>query len=290
MREDKHLSYSQINTYRTCPMRYYFRYIKGLKIPPPWAIPLGKSVHQGIGYNLKQKIQTRQDLPLPQVLDAYDFAFESQTQGEVDWQDKKRGIVKDMGVGLVSLHHQERCPDIQPLAVEDKVKIPFSNVDYCFLAYLDLIDQYRIIVDIKTSQRSPSEVKAVTSDQLTAYALAFRVKYGKAETGVRLEYLVNTKDPQCKLLNAKRTSQEIDAFLEIVARVQEGIEKEVFYPCSEDNWVCSPKSCGYYPRCKPKRTVVSLAKLEEKNGDRKNTTSSQQYAKELSRSARGNSK
>ena len=276
MREDKHLSYSQINTYRTCPMRYYFRYIKGLKIPPPWAIPLGKSVHQGIGYNLKQKIQTRQDLPLPQVLDAYDFAFESQTQGEVDWQDKKRGMVKDMGVGLVGVHHRDCSPLVQPIAVEDKVKIPFENVDYCFLAYLDLIDENSIIIDLKTSQKSPNKAKAVTSDQLTAYALAYRVKYGKAEKGMRLDYLVNTKTPKYQPLPARRTSQEIDAFLEIVSRVQEGIEKEVFYPCSEDNWVCNPRSCGYYSTvCKPRRTVISLAKLEEVKKDGKNKNSPQ---------------
>jgi len=263
MSEIKHLSYSQINTYRTCGMRYYFRYVLGKKIPPPWTFALGKSCHQGLQYNFQQKITTRKDLPLSQVLDAYDFAFEVQKQQEVDWQDKKPGKVKDIGVKLVSLHHKERCPLIQPVAVEDKVEIPFENVDYHFIAYLDLIDDAQFIVDFKTSQKTPTEDKALISDQLTAYALAYRVKYGMTEAGVRLEYLVNTKEPKIVLLKAKRTSEEIDHFLETVARVAEGIEKEVFVPTSENSIFCNARSCGYYQLCRPNKTVISLAKIQK---------------------------
>jgi len=262
MSEIKHLSYSQINMYRRCSMAYYFRYILGKKIPPPWTFALGKSCHQGLQYNFEQKIQTKKDLPLPKVLEAYDFAFEVQRQQEVDWQGQKPGKVKDAGVKLITLHYRERCPLIQPIAVEDKVEIPFENVNYHFLAYLDLVDNKKVIVDFKTASRSPNGKEAIVSDQLTAYSLAYRVKYGEPEAGVRLEYLIHTKEPKVQLLEAQRTSEEIDHFLEIVARVAEGIEKEVFVPTSESNWICSPKNCGYWNLCKPNRTVISLANIE----------------------------
>jgi len=248
-------------------MSYYFRYILGKKIPPPWSFALGKSCHKGLQYNFQQKIETKKDLPLSQVLEAYDFAFEVERQQEVDWQDKNPGEVKDTGAGLVGLHRKERCPQIQPVAVEDKVEIPFTNVDYYFLSYLDLIDDKKVVVDFKTSQKTPNEAVAVISDQLTAYSLAYRVKYGGEEQGVRLEYMVSTKQPKIALLEATRTSEEIDHFLDTVARVAEGIQKEVFVPCSEDNWMCSAKTCGYFSLCKPRKTIISLAKLQEvKNG------------------------
>jgi len=263
MSEIKHLSYSQINTYRTCGMRYYFRYVLGKKIPPPWTFALGKSCDESLSYNYKQKIQTKKDLPLKEILEAYDFAFEVQRQQEVDWQDKKPGVVKDIGVKLVSLYHKERCPLVQPIAVQDKVEIYFENVDYYFIAYPDLIDSKKTIVDLKTTSRTPNGREAITSEQLTAYSLAYRVKYGKPEAGVRLEYLVNIKEPKIVLLEAKRTSEEIDHFLETVARVAEGIEKEVFVPTSENSIFCNPRSCGYYQLCRPNKTVISLAKIQK---------------------------
>lgn len=267
----RYLSWSQINSYRKCGLIYYYSYELGIKIPPPWTWPWGRSVEGGLNYNFNQKIQTRKDLALKEVLEAYAFSFEAEFQkDEVDWQGENKGKVKDRGVKLVGKYHQERSPLIQPVAVQDRIRVPFKNVSYDFLGILDLVEEKNEIVDFKASQKTPNESLVITSEQLTGYSLCYRVKYGRPEKRVKLEYLVSLKKEEKLVpLEATRTSQEIDAFLKMVAGVYEGIEKEIFVPCSDMCWWCSPGSCGYFDRCKPKRTVMSLAKLEKEAEERK---------------------
>lgn len=264
--ERRYLSHSQISTYRKCSMLYYWSYELGIKIIPPWVFGFGRSVEGGLNYNFNQKIQTRRDLPVNQVLEAYDFAFTSEFQKEeVDWQGENKGKVKDKGVKLVGKYHNERAPLIQPIAVQDRIKISFDNVDYDLLGFLDLVEEEDNIVDFKVSKKTPNESVVIESGQLTNYSLLYRVKYGKPENKVKLEYMVGLeKEEKIISLEATRTSQEIDAFLKMVAEVFDGITKKVFVPCSEMCWWCGLMNCGFYSRCKPRRTVIAMEKLQQK--------------------------
>jgi ATP-dependent helicase/DNAse subunit B len=78
----QHLSVTSLRTFMRCALQYYWRYCKGLKIPPVGAIVLGKSVHKGLEENFRHKQQTKKDLSLPKVLEAYAAFFEQEKQQE----------------------------------------------------------------------------------------------------------------------------------------------------------------------------------------------------------------
>jgi len=260
----KHLSYSQVNTYRKCPKLYYYVYVLGKRVTPPWVFLYGRAVEGGLNYNFTQKIQSRKDISISQVLEAYDFTWTGEAQKEeFDWKGENKAKAKDGGVQCLKVYHKERSPLFQPIAVQDKIRFMFANVDYGFLAFLDMVTEIGAIVDFKTSQKSPVKIQAIMSDQLTAYALAYRVKYKKPEKSVNLEYLVNLKQAKTVALTATRTKEEIDDYLKIVGTVHEAIKKEAFAPCSQEGWWCSLKSCGFFPICKPHRTVVMIEKLQK---------------------------
>lgn len=253
-----HFSYSQIRMFRRCPMSYYFRYIKGLKIPPKSALTLGKSIHKGVEYNFSQKIKSQKDLPLSDVLDAYSTAFDSLKYG-TDWEDEKPGEVKDEGATLMSLHHTKQAPQIQPIACEKKIPVSFDNVDYTFLGYLDVIDKKGKIIDTKTTGKTPPQDTIKKDEQLTAYALLYRVEYGKEEAGIELDYLIRTKTPKIAIMEGWRTQQDIEKFLEEVGKIWAMIKTGIFIRTDPSNWWCSPKWCGYWEKCqlrKNKKTYV----------------------------------
>jgi len=132
------------------------RYLKGLKMPPVGAVILGKSIHKGLEQNFRHKKQTRIDLPLNKVLEAYSAFFDQtkQKEAEIDWEGENPGKVKDEGIGLIKVYHKDVAPPIQPLAVEEEFELGFENVAYTLRGYLDLVDQYKIIRDTKTARRS----------------------------------------------------------------------------------------------------------------------------------------
>lgn len=260
----KHLSFSQVNTYRKCGQLYKFVYVEGKRITPPWVFLYGRAVEGGLNYNFRQKINTRKDISISKVLEAFDFTWTGEMQKEeFDWKGENKAKKKDGGVRCLKVYHKERSPLFQPIAVQDKIRFMFANVDYGFLAYLDMVDEKEFIVDFKTAQKSPIKVQAITSDQLTAYSLAYRIKYKKPEKSVSLEYLVNLKEAKTVSLTATRTKEEIDDYLKTIGEVRNGIKKEVFTPCSQEGWWCSLASCGFFPICKPHRTVIMIKKLQK---------------------------
>src|ERR1039457_5494706 len=116
--EKPHLSVSQIKMYLRCPLQYRYRYIDGIKIPPTGSLLLGKSNHSALEGNYRQKIESKQDLPMEQVSDMFADSWESQVKETVFQEDEKSGETKDDGVNLIIAYHNQVAPSIQPKLVE----------------------------------------------------------------------------------------------------------------------------------------------------------------------------
>jgi hypothetical protein len=76
------LSPSSHNQYRRCSAQWRYRHIDRLPDPPTGALTQGSAVHAAIGENMRQKIETRQDLPLAGVRALYREAWALLIAGE----------------------------------------------------------------------------------------------------------------------------------------------------------------------------------------------------------------
>jgi PD-(D/E)XK nuclease superfamily len=56
------LSPSQVNTYMTCPSKWYFGYLIELSGPTTEALALGKAFHGTLARNFRQKLSTGRDM------------------------------------------------------------------------------------------------------------------------------------------------------------------------------------------------------------------------------------
>jgi CRISPR/Cas system-associated exonuclease Cas4 (RecB family) len=245
----EHLSTTSLRQFLRCPLQFYWRYCKGLKIPPVGAIVLGKSVHKGLEENYKHKQQTKKDLSLPKVLEAYSAFFEQEKQQEeIDWEGEHPGKLKDEGVGLITVYHKVTAPPIQPIAVEEAFELGFENVSYTLKGYLDLVDQNKIIRDTKTARRSYPQDAAQSDIQLTAYNLAYKYLKGEEPKSLCFDVMVRTKQPKIQTLQSPpRTQEQLTRFLKLLGSIARAIKTGIFYPC-ENQQVCS--WCGYKEICK----------------------------------------
>jgi hypothetical protein len=86
--QEAHLSYSQINTYLTCPLRYKFNYVD--KIPAAFvsaALAFGTSIHESAGAFYQAKLEG-DELKKDQMLDVFRQAWRQ--AGEVRYFNGKR--------------------------------------------------------------------------------------------------------------------------------------------------------------------------------------------------------
>jgi hypothetical protein len=256
--EPQHISVSGLQMHQRCPKQYEFRYVEGLKIPPGVAQIRGRAFHGGIAHNFRQKVGTRQDLPLDEVQGATAEQVDSEFAGEVFLLpeektvgvSKLKAVTKDEAVRMIGKHHAEIAPAIQPVMVEQKITLRPDPEKFPaeIVGVLDLADEQDFIRDNKTASKTPNADAAQASQQLTTYALLFRAKTGRKERGVALDTVVMTKAGtlSVNVQESTRDGQDIERLKNRMQIALAAIKTGIFPPANPDSWWCSEKWCGYW--------------------------------------------
>lgn len=256
--ESPHYSYSQFSMYLRCGEQYYQRYIENRIIPPSIALFKGKSLHNGIELNNKQKIKTKIDLHKKIITDYTINSLEEKLKTEELFltQEEKSigknkiiGKAKDRLVVMSELYTNYMAPMVQPRMAEQQIAIELPET-MPIIGYIDCVDEYGNIRDAKLTGKTKNQSEANRSLQLTIYTMGYEALTGRKPNNVCLDVLVDKKNPEYKPLVSKRTENDVEKALRIIHACIEGIEKDIFLPAQEGSWACSPKFCGYYSSCK----------------------------------------
>lgn len=257
--EVEHLSPSQLGMFLRCGEAYRRRYEEGEKIPPGIAMIKGSAVDGGVMHNLEQKIESREDLALDDVLAATDEAWEGRIREGFELSEEERsvgrkkvlGLQKDSAMRMTALYQEELAPTVQPKLVQENIILK-PRPDLELWGILDLATEEDFVVDLKTSKRKKPAGDVDASDQLTWYAAAFNAKYGRLPAGVRFDVVVDTgKNLSTQQIEGTRDQRHLKALNARVGVLIEAREKGVYHPAPDLNvWWCSPKFCGYFPTCK----------------------------------------
>jgi RecB family exonuclease len=249
------LSASSVTTFLRCGRQWYYAYVAGIRVPPTLRLVRGIAVHKAVETNMSQKVETKIDLPLDAVRDAYDTSWNAETSDGLTPEDDKEtpGEAKDKGYQMVDLYQKEVSPAVQPLWVEKAVQFTINGIP--FSGQLDLAHEVPNmdpdpeaeaigveILDTKTTKRKPVGESYLLN--MTGYALGYRQLTGKRESNTRLDYLIGTKDPY--YLPVSRggpiTDAEIHRFANVVESVSESITAGRFVP---NGLVGSPPACSW---------------------------------------------
>src|SRR5690606_3970207 len=102
------------------------------------------------------------------------------------------------------------------------------------------------VTDFKTANRRKSQDEADASLQLTYYAAAHQVTFGKPASEVRLDTLVKNKTPVRQVLASHRDRADFQILVNRVNAVIKGIKAGSFPPATPGAWWCSSTFCGYF--------------------------------------------
>lgn len=259
MSEDRqHLSVSQINTFCRCGEQWRRRYVEGDIVPPNVSLLRGTGVHVGASTNYQQKIESGEDLPQADIVDAAVEGFKARRAAEglsFTEEERQTGVRKVTGAAidatarLAKLYADEEAPTVQPQFTEEKFCITLPG-DYDLIGVIDVADVEDNVCDLKTSGKSPAKNAAATSLQLTVYAPGFKALTGRWPKEMRLSFLVDNKEPKRIVQATNPTRDDIEMLVCRFNQMVQAIKSGVYTPATPDNWCCSEKWCGYWRTCK----------------------------------------
>jgi hypothetical protein len=248
-----HLSASQLEMFAKCPESWRRRYLEKEVIPPRLAMLKGSAVHEGAEVNMRQKIESRQDLPSDEIVEAAVNAYDSRVKADgyslAEGEAKAEvSRYKDVVAQMAEVHAVQQAPDYQPIAVEQKFRLELPAITHDIVGVIDLIDESGAVVDFKTAGKKMSEVDVETSTQLTLYAASRTDE----EVNVRLDVLV---EPSARLpvrrqvIEATRNRTDLPIIARRLTVVSKTIDAGLFPPAPVGSWWCSESWCGYWHSC-----------------------------------------
>lgn len=259
--EKAHLSPSAVEMLSKCGEQYRRRYIEGDIIPPGVAMLRGRAVHRGAEMNFRQKIESRADLPVKDVVDAAVAAFDGDWSGGVQLSDdeakvgmaKIKGQAIDTVVSLSSVFHVERACEIQPLRVEEGFRIELDG-PHDVKGFLDLYGlehgaSAAAVYDLKTAAKSKTQADADSSFQLTVYGAAACLLEKRQSVDVSLEVAVATKVPKVQTLRSRRDASDFSILRKRIEVSSRAVLAGNFLPAPSGAFYCSKRWCGYWSSC-----------------------------------------
>ncbi len=251
-----------------CGEQFFRVYINNEREAPGISLIVGKSTHRVVAKDLKHKIDHKSLLTLEEVKDTARDALVHEwgsTEIRLDPEEMALGLkaIKDQAIDktvrLSSLHHSILAPVIEPTHVERPWCVELSGYPMDLAGTLDIQEGGLAVRDTKTSAKTPNEKIAEESIQLTTYALAVWVIDGLQVAEVKLDYLIDTKEPKHKTFKSTRDSDDYKTLLARVKAASLAIEKGVFIPARQSDWWCSAKYCGFFNSCRYVRNPKQFA-------------------------------
>src|SRR3972149_1185644 len=233
-----HVSFTQLDTYLRCPLRYRFAYVD--RLPPefvPASLASGAGIPGAIGF-LPRQVKRGQPPSLADLQGYFEGLWQLETgtrpirYGE---KESKENLL-DLGARMleVFLVRQETGEVLEPSLVGSLDVLERSP------------DGRLVVVDIKTAARKYTDLQVEASLQLSIYSYAVAMTGLADEEDLRLRFdvLTKTKEPQ---LHRHWTSRDRAAHLRLfrlVAEVLQAIAAGAFHPVV--GWHC--QGCPYQPR------------------------------------------
>jgi putative RecB family exonuclease len=253
-KEEPHLSYSQINTYMTCPLKYRLSYIDGVE--PDFtssALHFGQAVHSCIQAFLQSSLEA-DPLRADQLVDIYHEEWRRLDGPPVRYSKREsEESLLNTAKQVFNLFTEQYDLAIEVIAVEEEFKVDLNSLSVDCLGdmppltgYVDAIlkNGSTVLVDYKTSSRKPNG--NVNGMQLVAYSLAaLDLGYDPNDLQYRYDYFLKTAKPELIRCPVAINDNDRARFLKTTTRIWKAIQSSIFYP--NPSYLCG--SCAYQRHC-----------------------------------------
>ncbi len=239
------ISYSSLETYKNCPLKYKFKHIDRVPEPKSKEAQFGTLVHSVLNY-----IYTPTLVP-PTVEQAINY-FVKGWKSEVYEDEFEERSAFTQGVQMIQQFYEQNDITFANIVdLESRFAIEIGNDEsgkHVVSGIIDRIDKTKDgyeIIDYKTARKMPSQDKVDNDIQLSIYLRAFLERYPKekenlANITVSLYYVKHGVK-----LSSTRTKEDLDKlearFLDVIRAIESAEFEPILSPLCE--W------CGYKRLC-----------------------------------------
>lgn len=235
-------SASRINTYKTCPRLYKYKYIDKQEEPKHILTVLGSALHKSI-----EEFYANATPPK--------LTFNKEFYNGVSYAESSVGTVGKDSPTQVALLGQAILDSLdwslKPTELEMAFSLPFPNKEspVCTLrGVIDMIISGGVIIDHKSTKVKPSLKKLSENYQFTLYAWAYRELYGSLPDKVYWHHLRTHEFLEADVLS------DLDKRIEIIADDIRQIIADTEYTKIPKSGFCE-KVCHFYNVCWGDRSV-----------------------------------
>jgi len=250
-----YISWSAISTFRTCPLKYKFRYVDGLpEESVSSALVFGTGIHTAVEQHFQAILSGDPKPDLEALLFAYRSAWLPHDPDAIQFGAKEtRETLDDLALRMLTafLASDQARVSGRVLGVEEEIRGMLVEGVPDLYGRVDLLTEDAdtlVVTDIKTSRGrwSPEQVED-SGEQLLLYShLASEISPGK-KIATRFLVLTKTKEPVIEEHVREVEPVAVKRTLAGVERVWRAIESGVFYP-APSTMNCA--ACGYRSACR----------------------------------------
>ncbi len=259
MRQQPHVSFTQLDQYLRCPLKYRFTYVDHLQPDfVPAALAFGSGIHGAVAFLLRG-VQQGTAPSLADVQGYFESYWNLETQhkpirfGE---RDTKASLL-DLAVRMLEVFHRNQVPGTEIVGVEQPFDVPLIDqetgelLDRSLVGTLDLLERDAegrlVVVDLKTSARKYTDIQVEASLQLSIYSYATSINGLADQEDLRLRFdvLTKTKQPELHRYWTQRDRAANVRLFHLAAEILHAIEMGVYVP--NPGWQC--RDCHHQSQC-----------------------------------------
>jgi putative RecB family exonuclease len=250
-----YISWSALSTFRTCPLKYRFRYLDGLpEESVSSALVFGTGIHTAVEQHYQAQLSGDPKPDLDALLFAYRSAWLPHDPDAIQFgSTETRASMDALAARMLTAFLNSPAASVsgRVLGVEEEIRGMLVEGVPDLYGRVDLLTEDSdslLITDIKTSRGKWSAEQVEDSgEQLLLYShLASEIAPGK-KIATRFLVLTKTKEPVVEEHVREVEPAAVKRTLAGVERVWRAIESGVFYP-APSTMNCS--GCGYRAACR----------------------------------------
>ena len=250
-----YVSWSALSTFRTCPLKYKFRYVDGLpEESVSAALVFGTGIHSAVEQHFQAILSGDPKPDLDALLFAYRSAWLPHEPDAISFgSTENRASLDALASKMLTAFLGSRAASVQGrvLGVEEEIRGMLVEGVPDLFGRVDLLTEDAdslVITDIKTSRGKWSQEQVEdSSEQLLLYShLASEISPGK-KIATRFLVLTKAKEPVIEEHVREVEPGNVKRTLASMERVWRAIESGNFYP-APSTMNCA--SCGFRATCR----------------------------------------
>ena len=249
VREKPHWSYSAFNTFLTCPMRYYFRYIEHAEVErTSVSIPFGRAFHAV----LSERAMKGTSYTIEDAKEEFGFFFRGETEvcENLTYKpDEDYWFWESRGCDMLDVALVEWPDDYTVKSVAESFSVEVPGLSRPVIGEFDLVvtdGGDETICDWKTASVKWPNSKADRDLQATVFCYAYRQLHGRMPM-FRFDVFTKAKTPAHHQFYTYRSQDDFDRFVYLAGQIEKAVNSGIFLPI-ESCMNCA--ECAYGSRCK----------------------------------------